>query len=113
MQRRGTLLVKMPDSPQDKFIIATTGARFSGRVPGFVPASGGWSGDALDHQPIAFERDIILIRTAHNKSGSYQGSPESTPDYQSRNDRTVYFKVRFTTQNAVRPVWRNGRIVLQ
>lgn len=114
MEPKDTLMVKMPRAPQDEYVMATTGATGSGRVPGFIPISGSSAGDALDHQPIAFDRDIILIYTAHNASGSYKSNSQSTPGYERLNDRTVYLKVRFTTQqDAVQPVWRNGRIVLQ
>ncbi len=112
MKSRGVLMLKMPRTAGDDYVVSIDGGQGSGKAVGFLPLSGLSSGGP-DHQPIALERDIILVYKAKNQSGSYSGTPQSDPNYARKNDRTVYVKVRFTKKtDNLEAIWKNGRIEL-
>ncbi len=110
-ESKGTLLVKLPASQTDKVVVATEGTTLS-QSGAFNPFIQGSFTRALGKVTLVLERDLILVALTRNEKGGYI-SDSNILEFPRTNDRTIYFKVRFTTGSNKSPVWKNGKVVLE
>ena len=111
LKSEGTLLVKLPSSQTDEIVVATEGTLLN-QSGVFTPIVQGGITRALGKETPSLERDLILVARAHNEKGGYLTDPK-TLEFPRTNDRTVYFKVRFTTSSNKSPVWKDGKVILE